>query len=104
MGHEEEAIAKAQAAAAKTKGADGLHEHHKSTVSYLNERIVTFLMVMAVIGLTILWMVVESQLVLYGSLIAVILLVVLWGVIRLQQIKKVRLERQQQAKSWNSKS
>ena len=102
MSYEEEAIAKAQATAAKAKGADGLKEHHSSTISYLNERILVFVMLIGLIALVFLWASTDSILLHYGSLLGVILLIVLWGVVRLQRIKKTRLNQEQQVKSWES--
>lgn len=96
----EEGIARAQAAAAKAKGADGLGEHHKWTIAYLDERILVFVLAITFIGLIILWATVKSALILYGSLVGVILLSILWGVTRVKRIERIRQERERQAKSW----
>ena len=98
----EEGIAKTQAVAAQVKGSDGLKEHHKWNISYLNERIIVFVFTLCFICLIILWMVVESEIVLYGSLFGVMLLSILWGVVKLKRIEKTRVERQNKADSWKS--
>lgn len=102
MGHEEEAIAKAQAAAAKSKGADALNEHHKWNIADLDQRILVIFFTIALVGLVSLWMTAKSELVLYGSLAAVIVLVIFWGMLRLKRIQRLRQQRAEQAKSWES--
>lgn len=95
----EEGIARTQAAAARAKGADGLREHQKWNIAYLDERILVFVLAIAFIGLIVLWATVKSALILYGSLAGVIILAILWGVARVKRIEKVRREREIQAKS-----
>ena len=102
MSHEEEAIAKTQAQAAKSQGADGLKQHHKWTIADLDERILAFVLALAFIGLIGIWTMAKSPLVLYGSLVIVMILVVLWGVVRIKRIQNVREQRAEQAESWNS--
>ena len=46
-GYAEAGIARTQAAAAKSKGAAGLKEHHNWNIAYLNERILVSLMAIA---------------------------------------------------------
>jgi hypothetical protein len=96
----EEGIAKAQAAAAQAGGAAGLEKHHGSTIAYLDERIVVFLLAIATIGLQVLWATAKSALLLYGSLVLVILLALLWGYARIKAIERTRDERAQQAQAW----
>ena len=98
----EEGIARIQAAAAKAQGTQGKHlqEHQARSIAYLDERILTFILAIALIGLMILWATATSTLVLYGSFAGIILLVVLWGVARVKRIERVRLERERQANSW----
>ncbi len=55
MSNAEEGIAKTQAAAAQAKGAEGLGAHHKWNIAYLDERILTFVLAIAFIGLIVLW-------------------------------------------------
>ena len=45
-------------AGAQTKLAenDGLQNHHKGTIGYLNERVVVYLFMLAFIGLLMVWM------------------------------------------------
>lgn len=103
-GHAEESIARAQAAAAQAKGADGLQAHHKWNIAYLDERILILVLAIALLGLIVLWATVRSALILYGSLAVVVLLVILWGVVRVKRIDRIRQERAQEAKSWESES
>lgn len=98
----EAGIATTQARAAQTEGAEGLGKHHRSTIAYLDERILVSLVAIAMIGLLVLWATAKSPWLLYGSLVAVILLVFLWGYARLKGIERKRLERAQQAKNWTS--
>ena len=98
----EEGIARAQAAAARSKGADGLTLHHAGTVSYLNERIIVFLIAIGVCAIMVLWATAKSALVLYGSFAAVIALVLLWGYARVKRIEAVKQARTQEAQSWRA--
>jgi hypothetical protein len=98
----EEGIARTQAAAARAGGAGGLKKYHDRNVAYLDERIVVFLLTIAVIGLMVLWANATSALVLYGSLTGVILLSVLWGITRIKRLEAMRRERSRQAASWQS--
>jgi len=98
----EEGIARTQAAAAQASGADGLKKHHAWNIAYLDERIVVFLLAVAIIGLAVLWASTTSALVLYGSLAGVILLIILWGIARFRRVEAIRRERSRQAASWQS--
>ena len=69
----EEGIARIQAAAAQAKGTDGLKAHQKSTIAYLDERILFFILAVALIGLGIVWATTSSPLLRYGSFGALIL-------------------------------
>ena len=104
MSNAEEGIAKTQAAAAQAKGSEGLEAHHKWNIAYLDERILTFVLAIAFIGLIVLWATVKSALILYGSLSGVILLTILWGVARFKRIERVRQEREIDSKIWQSES
>ena len=64
----EEGIARVQAAVARAKGTDGLKEHHKWTVAYLDERILVLVLTVAVMALAVLWATATSALVRHGSL------------------------------------
>ena len=100
----EAGIARTQAAAARANGAKGPQAHHTGTIAYLDERILVFLMAMAMIGLIVVWMTAKSPLVFYGSLAAVILLTFLWGYARIRRIEAERIERARQASDWQSKN
>ncbi len=104
MSNAEEGIARVQAAAAQAKGADGLQEHHKWNIAYLDERILVFVLAISFIGLIVLWATVKSALILYGSLVGVILFSILWGVARAKRIDRIRQEREAQANSWQPES
>lgn len=101
-GNAEESIAKMQAAKAQAGGAAGLQQHHVGTIAYLDERILIFILAMAMIGLLVLWATAKSPLLLYGSLVAVILLTLLWGYARIKGIERKRREQAQQANAWKS--
>ena len=103
MSNAEEGIARVQAAANKAEGAK-LEVQQQRSVAYLDDRILTYLIAVAFIGLIVVWVTSKSALIIYGSLAAVILLTVLWGVARVKRIKRTRLERAQQASEWKSKS
>lgn len=100
----EESIAKVQAANARADGAAGMQKHHGGTIAYLDERILTFLLAICMIGLLVLWATAKSALLLYGSLAAVILLTLLWGYARIRRIERIRHERAQQASTWQSEN
>jgi hypothetical protein len=98
----EEGIARTQAAAARAGGADGLKKHHDWNIAYLDERIVVFLLAIAIVGLMVLWASATSALVLYGSLAGVILLILLWGIARIRRLESIKHDRSRQATSWQS--
>jgi Flp pilus assembly protein TadB len=93
----EEGIARVQA-----KGARGLKDHHTSTLASVDERIVVFILAIAVIGLVVLWGTTNSPLVLYWSLGVVILLTFLWGFARIKRIETLIRQRAELAESWQS--
>jgi len=103
-GNAEEGIARIQAAAIKAQGTQGslLQEHQKRSVAYLDERILIFILALALIGLMIVWATTTSPLVLYGSFAGVILLTILWGVSRAKSIERARQNRARQANEWQS--
>ena len=98
----EAGIARTQAAAAQAKGADGLKEHHKWTVAYLDERILVFVLTIAVMGLAVLWATTTSTLLRYGSFGVLILLIFLWGLVRIKRIEAVKRQREELAESWQT--
>ena len=100
MSNAEEGIARVQAAAAQAKGADGLKDHHKWTIAYLDERIQVFILAIAVIGLAVLWATTTSPLVRYGSFSVLILLIFLWSFARIKRIEAVKRQRAELADSW----
>jgi len=103
-GNAEEGIAKVQAANAQAGGAAGLQQHHRGTITYLNERILISILAIAMIGLLVLWATATSPLLLYGSLVAVVLLTLLWGYARIKGIERKRQQRAQQASNWKSEN
>ena len=100
----EEGIFRAQAAATKAEGTEGdaLRKHHNRSIVYLDERILTLIFGVAALGLIVVWATAESQWVIYGSFVAVMLLTLLFGRARIKRIEKTRLEREQEAESWQS--
>ena len=98
----EEGIARIQAAVAQAKGTDGLKEHHKWTIAYLDERILVFILAVAVIGLGVLWATTTSPLLRYGSFAALILLISLWGFVRIKRINTLKRQRAELAESWQA--
>jgi hypothetical protein len=94
-------IASAQAKAAQ---ADGLQKHHKSTIGYLNERVLTFVFAISFIGLVVIWMTSSSPYLTYGSVVVVILSSILWGVLRIKRIHKTREQQQHLAREWKSEA
>ena len=104
MSNAEEGIARIQAAAVKAQGTQGgkLREHQERSVTYLDERILTYVLAIAFMGLILVWATTTSPLVLYGSFAGVILLTILWGVTRVKRIGRVRQERERQSKDWQS--
>ena len=98
----EEGIARIQAAVAQAKGTDGLKEHHKWTIAYLDERILIFILAIAFIGLGVVWATTASPLLRYGSFGALILLTFLWGFGRIRRIETVKRQRAELAESWQA--
>lgn len=103
-GNAEEGIFRAQAAAAKAEGTqgDGLGKHHNRGIGYMDERILTSLLGIATLGLIAVWATTTSPLILYGSFAGVIFLTMLFGYTRVKRIERTRLEREQEAGSWQS--
>ena len=106
MSDAEESIARTQAAAVKAQGTQGkaLGEHQQRSIGYLNERILIFVLVLACLGLMILWATAKSAWLIYGSFAGVILLIALWGYARIQRIERERAERERLARDWKSNS
>jgi hypothetical protein len=98
----EEGIARIQAAVAQANGADGLKEHHKWTVAYLDERILVFILSFALIGLGVVWATTASPLLRYGSFGVLILLTFLWGFVRIKRIETLKRQRAELAESWQA--
>ncbi len=100
----EEGIARIQAAAAKSQGAqgDGLQNNQDRGIVYLNERNLIFVFSIAFIGLIIVWATASSPFVLYGSFTSAVLLIILWGAARIKRIKRIAQGRQRQAEEWKS--
>ncbi len=98
----EEGIARTQAAVAQAKGSDGLKDHHKWTIAYLDERIQVFILAIAVIGLGVVWATTTSPLLSYGSFGALILLTFLWGFARIKRIETTKRQRAELAESWHA--
>ena len=98
----EEGIARTQAAVAQAKGSDGLKDHHKWTIAYLDERIQVFILAIAVIGLAVLWATTTSPLLHYGSFSVLILLIFLWGFTRVKRIEATKRQRAELAEFWQA--
>ena len=94
----EEGIARTQAAALKDQSSQGneLDERQKRSISYLDDRVLAYILVAAMTGLMMVWLNAKSALVLYGSLAGVILLVILWGVLQIRRIERVGHLRERQ--------
>ena len=100
----EEGIARVQTAATRAQGTQEgrLRKHHERSVAYLDERIFTFLFMLALGVLIVIWATTTSIFLLYSSLIGVILLTILWGVLRIRRIERTRLEQARLAREWQS--
>lgn len=102
MSNAEEGIARIQAAVAQARGSEGLKEHHKWTIAYLDERILVFILAVAVMGLGVVWATTASPLLRYGSFGALILLIFLWGFVRIKRIETLKRQRAELAESWQA--
>lgn len=102
----EEGIARTQAAAARAQGTEGklLQQHQARSIAYIDERILIFVLAIAVLGLMVLWATSTSPWLHYGSFAVVIGLVLLWGYARIKRIERVRQQRAREAESWTSDS
>ena len=98
----EEGIARVQAAATRAAGSDGLSAHQRRGIGYLNDRIVVFLLLIAFIGLLVVWATATSPILLYGSFAVVILLTVAWGFARIKRLDRIKQERARQAREWGA--
>ena len=98
----EAGIAQTQARAAAAQGSSGLEKFHDGNIAYLNDRIGTYSLLVAILGLAVSWAMLESPLLLYGSLLGVILLTVLWGLARIRRLDAQKRARAQQAANWQS--
>ena len=98
----EDGIARTQATAARLRGASGLGQYHNETVAYLDDRIIVFLVAIAMVGLMTLWATTTSPWLLYGSLVVLIALVFWWGFARIRRIERLREARAQEARDWRS--
>ena len=101
MSNAEGGIASQQARNAQ---ADGIQKHHKATIGYLNDRVLTFIFMLLFIGLVIVWMTSSSPLITYGSIVAVVFVIILGGAFSIKRIHKKKAQRQQQAQEWKSES
>ena len=95
----ESGIAATQARSAQNKA---LGQHHKSTLGYLNERIFTYVFMIALLGLVAIWSLAKSPYIIYGSLIAVVFIAMLAGFLEFKRRQRLRELREQQAKEWTS--
>lgn len=104
MADEEASIARTQLQGVKADGTQGarLGAHQQRGIRYLDERILIFILALAMIGLLVLWLTATSPLLLYGSLAAVILLIFLWGAARIKRIEREREQRAREAAAWKS--
>ena len=94
----EEGIARVQLAQK-----DGLAKHHKSSVNYIDDRILIYLFALAFLGLLVVWVTASSPIVIYGSLVAVALAAVLFVVLKFRRVNKIREQRDIQVKELQSK-
>ncbi len=102
MSNAEEGIARTQVAAIKARGTQGarLQEHQERSVTYLDERILVYVLAIAFLGLILLWVATTSALIRFTSLAAVILMTVLWGIARVKRIERTRQERARQSREY----
>ncbi|MEM7208856.1 MAG: hypothetical protein AAF434_13620 [Pseudomonadota bacterium] len=100
----EAGIAQTQTEASKssTEHGNNLNNHHARGIANLDDRILVSISSIAFVGLVVVWLTATSAWLIYGSFAALIVLLVLWGVLRVKRTKRVRLEREQQAKNWES--
>lgn len=98
----EAGIAKTQMTSASGNQGEQMQQYQQRSIAYLDERIITMLLALAIIGLVIVWTTASSKLVLYGSLAGVLLLTVTWGVARVKGIEHKRQQRVQEAEAWQS--
>ena len=99
-GNTKEAVARAQAEAAN---AQGVQKHHKSTLDYISERILTYLFGIVFIGLVIAWLTAPAYIT-YLLSAAVILIALIWSLVRLKRIHEIKLKRELQVKEMQSES
>ena len=97
----ESSIAKLQAKAAAE---DGLSKHHKSTIGYLNERVLTYLGLVTLVGLAIIWMASSSPYIRYGSVAVVVVIAALLAILHYKRNRQIQELREQQAKDFKSES
>ena len=93
-------------AAVQSKAAqnEGLQKHHKSTISYLDERIFGYFFMVVIVGLLLVWMSDSSPYITYGSTGAVILVTLLWGALHIKRNHQIREQRNLQVKEMQSRS
>lgn len=105
MSNQEQGIfqSQAQAASEQLSGKDGLRELQKRGGSYLDDRIIVYLLAAAAVGLCLVWATSSSAIVLYGSLGLTIALTIFWGLARIGRIDRVRRERELEARSFEAR-
>ena len=99
-GNTEEALAGVQTEAAN---AEVFQKHHKSTLVYISERILTYLFGIVFIGLVIAWLTAPAYIT-YLLSATVILIALIWGLVRLKRIHEIKLKRELQVKEMQSES
>ena len=87
-GNTEEALAGVQAEAAN---AQVFQKHHKSTLVYISESIVTYLFEIAIISLVIAWLNATANITSLLSAVAILIPLIL-GLVRLSKIHKIKLK------------
>ena len=85
---------------AKAAGAQGLQEHHRSTVKNLDDRVGVYFWAFGVILLCAVWIVSESSLIRYAALALGLCAVALFAVMRVRRIQKLNEQRMRQAQEY----
>ncbi len=100
----EEGIAKAQSQRGTGDQQKWLSEQQARGSSNLGDRMLTFIAMLGMFGLLVVWMTATSDLLIYGSFVAVLVLIVVIGLAKIKRIEKIREERRRQASEWNSRN
>ena len=104
MSNAEQGISQSQTEAARRRMAasDGLRATMESNIGYQSERVLVYLLALALLGVVVVWATAKSALLLYGSLALCMLLTLLWGLARIRAIERRRAARARQAAEFES--